>query len=141
MSPASRPHRSAWPPLISSTAATSPRESMTPDAEKRLDALASLGDLGAGFALATHDLEIRGAGELLGEDQSGQIASVGYSLYMDMLEQAVLADKLGAPWIRFDNNLDTVVEDAGAHRRHRRRCHERNLPRRVLVGPEHREDR
>lgn len=68
---------------------------MTKDAQKRLDAIASLEDLGAGFALATHDLEIRGAGELLGDDQSGQIASIGFSLYMDMLEQAVEALKAG----------------------------------------------
>ena len=68
---------------------------MTRDAVKRLEAIASLEDLGAGFALATHDLEIRGAGELLGEDQSGQIATVGFTLYMDMLEQAVEALKAG----------------------------------------------
>ncbi|MGL6348809.1 MAG: transcription-repair coupling factor [Aeromonas sp.] len=62
---------------------------MSKDAAKRLEAIASLEDLGAGFALATHDLEIRGAGELLGDDQSGQIQSVGFTLYMEMLEQAV----------------------------------------------------
>lgn len=68
---------------------------MTKDASKRLEAIASLEDLGAGFALATHDLEIRGAGELLGEDQSGQIATIGFSLYMEMLEKAVEAMKAG----------------------------------------------
>ncbi|MGR5471124.1 transcription-repair coupling factor, partial [Vibrio astriarenae] len=68
---------------------------MTKDAVKRLDAIASLEDLGAGFTLATHDLEIRGAGELLGDEQSGQIQSVGFSLYMEMLEQAVEALKEG----------------------------------------------
>ncbi|MGL6539672.1 transcription-repair coupling factor [Aeromonas hydrophila] len=68
---------------------------MTKDAAKRLEAIASLEDLGAGFALATHDLEIRGAGELLGDDQSGQIESVGFTLYMEMLEQAVEALKSG----------------------------------------------
>ncbi len=68
---------------------------MTKDAAKRLDAIAALEDLGAGFALATHDLEIRGAGELLGEGQSGQITSIGFSLYMDMLDQAVTALKEG----------------------------------------------
>ncbi|RDV27485.1 transcription-repair coupling factor [Alteromonas aestuariivivens] len=68
---------------------------MTRDAAKRLDAIAALEDLGAGFALATHDLEIRGAGELLGDDQSGQIASIGFTLYMDMLDQAVTALKEG----------------------------------------------
>jgi len=68
---------------------------MTKDAVKRLEAISQLEDLGAGFALATHDLEIRGAGELLGDDQSGQIASVGFSLYMDMLDKAVNALKDG----------------------------------------------
>ena len=68
---------------------------MTKDAVKRLEAIAALEDLGAGFALATHDLEIRGAGELLGDDQSGQIASIGFSLYMDMLDAAVKALQQG----------------------------------------------
>ena len=68
---------------------------MTKDAKKRLDAIASMEDLGAGFTLATHDLEIRGAGELLGEDQSGQMSQIGFSLYMEMLDQAVAALKEG----------------------------------------------
>ncbi|CAI0694498.1 Transcription-repair-coupling factor [Serratia fonticola] len=68
---------------------------MSTDAHKRLEAIASLEDLGAGFALATHDLEIRGAGELLGEDQSGQMTTVGFSLYMELLESAVDALKNG----------------------------------------------
>ena len=68
---------------------------MTKDAVKRLDAISSLEDLGAGFTLATHDLEIRGAGELLGEEQSGQIHSIGFTLYMEMLEHAVNALKEG----------------------------------------------
>ena len=59
---------------------------MTTDAQKRLEAIASLEDLGAGFALATHDLEIRGAGELLGEEQSGSMETIGFSLYMELLE-------------------------------------------------------
>lgn len=62
---------------------------MTKDATKRLEAISSLEDLGAGFALATHDLEIRGAGELLGDGQSGQINAIGFNLYMEMLEKAV----------------------------------------------------
>ena len=69
--------------------------SITADAEKRLEALASLEELGAGFTLATHDLEIRGAGELLGEEQSGQIEEVGFSLYTEMLDRAVRALKSG----------------------------------------------
>ncbi len=72
-----------------------PRSNMTRDAEKRLEAIEAAGDLGAGYLLATHDLEIRGAGELLGDEQSGQIHSVGFSLYMDMLERAVNALKRG----------------------------------------------
>jgi transcription-repair coupling factor (superfamily II helicase) len=67
------------------------RRSMTADARKRLEAIASLEELGAGFTLATHDLEIRGAGELLGAEQSGQINQVGFSLYSDMLARAVAA--------------------------------------------------
>src|SRR3990167_1127758 len=68
---------------------------MTAEAEKRLEAIASLKDLGIGFTLATHDLEIRGAGELLGEEQSGQMIEIGFNLYMDMLERAVNALKKG----------------------------------------------
>jgi transcription-repair coupling factor (superfamily II helicase) len=71
------------------------KKSMTADAEKRLEALASLEELGAGFTLATHDLEIRGAGELLGEDQSGQIAEIGFSLYTELLERAVKSIRSG----------------------------------------------
>jgi transcription-repair coupling factor (superfamily II helicase) len=58
-------------------------------------ALASLEELGAGFTLATHDLEIRGAGELLGEDQSGQMAEIGFSLYTELLERAVRSIRTG----------------------------------------------
>jgi len=71
------------------------KKAMTGDAEKRLEALASLEELGAGFTLATHDLEIRGAGELLGEGQSGQIAEIGFSLYTELLERAVKSIKSG----------------------------------------------
>jgi len=72
-----------------------PRSAITRDAEKRLEAIEAAGDLGAGYLLATHDLEIRGAGELLGDEQSGQIHSVGFSLYMEMLERAVAALRRG----------------------------------------------
>jgi transcription-repair coupling factor (superfamily II helicase) len=72
-----------------------PRNAMTSDAAKRLEAIESLEDLGAGFVLATHDLEIRGAGELLGEDQSGQIHEIGFALYMELLERAVEALRAG----------------------------------------------
>ncbi|HEX3603433.1 MAG TPA: transcription-repair coupling factor [Steroidobacteraceae bacterium] len=85
-----RSHHRAYAYLI-----TPPRKAMTADAIKRLEALESLEDLGAGFTLATHDLEIRGAGELLGEEQSGQIQEIGYNLYMELLERAVAALKSG----------------------------------------------
>jgi transcription-repair coupling factor (superfamily II helicase) len=65
------------------------------DAEKRLDAIQRASNLGAGFILATEDLEIRGAGELLGEEQSGNMQAIGFSLYMDMLERATKAIKNG----------------------------------------------
>jgi transcription-repair coupling factor (superfamily II helicase) len=71
------------------------QKALTPDAIKRLDALMSMHDLGAGFTLATHDLEIRGAGELLGEDQSGNMHTLGFTLYMTLLERAVKAIKSG----------------------------------------------
>ncbi len=85
-----RSHHQAYAYLL-----TPHPKAITKDAIKRLDAIASLEDLGAGFTLATHDLEIRGAGELLGDEQSGQIQSVGFTLYMEMLEQAVEALKEG----------------------------------------------
>ena len=71
------------------------RRAISADAEKRLDAIASMEELGAGFTLATHDLEIRGAGELLGEEQSGQMQEIGFALYSELLERAVRALKSG----------------------------------------------
>ena len=85
-----RSHHQAYAYLL-----TPSRKNMTPDAEKRLEAIANAQDLGAGFVLATHDLEIRGAGELLGDGQSGQIQAVGFTLYMEMLERAVKAIQKG----------------------------------------------
>ncbi|HBS79160.1 MAG: transcription-repair coupling factor [Pseudomonas sp.] len=85
-----RSHHQAYAYLL-----TPPRKAMTPDAEKRLEAIANAQDLGAGFVLATHDLEIRGAGELLGDGQSGQIQAVGFTLYMEMLERAVKSIQKG----------------------------------------------
>ena len=85
-----RSHHQAYAYLLT------PNEKLiSKDAKKRLDAIASLEDLGAGFTLATHDLEIRGAGELLGEDQSGSMSQVGFSLYMEMLDHAVNSLKAG----------------------------------------------
>ncbi len=85
-----RSHHRAFAYLI-----TPPKSLMTKDAIKRLEAIESLEDLGVGFTLATHDLEIRGAGELLGDDQSGQIQEIGFSLYTELLDRAVKALKSG----------------------------------------------
>ncbi len=81
-----RSHHQAYAYLL-----TPPPKTLTKDAQQRLEAISSIDNLGAGFVLATHDLEIRGAGELLGSEQSGQIESIGFSLYMDLLENAVKA--------------------------------------------------
>lgn len=74
---------------------TKPRMTLTPAAEKRLRVLGSLDTLGAGFTLASQDLDIRGAGNLLGEEQSGQMRDVGYELYQSMLEEAIAKIKAG----------------------------------------------
>uniref|UniRef100_UPI003F6BC394 transcription-repair coupling factor n=1 Tax=Marivita sp. TaxID=2003365 RepID=UPI003F6BC394 len=74
---------------------TKPRAKLTPAAEKRLRVLGSLDTLGAGFTLASQDLDIRGAGNLLGEEQSGQMRDVGYELYQSMLEEAIAKIKSG----------------------------------------------
>ncbi|VFS51488.1 Transcription-repair-coupling factor [Budvicia aquatica] len=101
-----RSHHQAYAYLL-----TPHPKAMTTDAVKRLEAVASLEDLGAGFALATHDLEIRGAGELLGDDQSGQITTIGFSLYMELLESAVDALKEGRePSLDDLTNNQTEVE-------------------------------
>ena len=85
-----RSHHQAYAYLL-----TPPGKRVSKDAQKRLDAIAEATDLGAGFTLASHDLEIRGAGELLGEEQSGQIQGIGFTLYMEMLEQAIEAIREG----------------------------------------------
>jgi transcription-repair coupling factor (superfamily II helicase) len=79
-----RSHHRAYAYLVAP-----PRAALTADAVKRLEAIDSLDDLGSGFVLATHDLEIRGAGELLGDTQSGQIQEIGFSLYTELLARAV----------------------------------------------------
>lgn len=96
-----RSHHQAYAYLL-----TPHEKAMSKDAIKRLDAIASLEDLGAGFTLATHDLEIRGAGELLGDEQSGQIQSIGFTLYMEMLDQAVEALKEGK-----EPSLDDILRE------------------------------
>jgi transcription-repair coupling factor (superfamily II helicase) len=81
---------------------------MNADAHKRIDAIQAASTLGAGFTLASHDLEIRGAGELLGDDQSGHMQKIGFSLYTEMLEKAVAAIKSGkSPDIAL-NQDDTI---------------------------------
>jgi transcription-repair coupling factor (superfamily II helicase) len=74
---------------------TKPRTRLTPTAEKRLRVLSSLDTLGAGFTLASQDLDIRGAGNLLGEEQSGQMRDVGFELYQSMLEEAIAKIRAG----------------------------------------------
>lgn len=85
-----RSHHQAYAYLL-----TPNEKSLTSDAVKRLEAIVSLEDLGAGFTLATHDLEIRGAGELLGEEQSGNMHAIGFNLFMEMLDRAVNDLKAG----------------------------------------------
>ncbi|MGY4876386.1 transcription-repair coupling factor [Vreelandella aquamarina] len=85
-----RSHHQAYAYLM-----TPPPKAMTRDAIKRLEAISASDDLGAGFTLASHDMEIRGAGELLGDEQSGQMETIGYTLYMEMLDRAVKAIRAG----------------------------------------------
>jgi transcription-repair coupling factor (superfamily II helicase) len=85
-----RSHHRAYAYLI-----TPPKSAITGDALKRLEAIEASGELGAGFSLSTHDLEIRGAGELLGDEQSGQIQEIGFGLYTELLERAVAALRSG----------------------------------------------
>jgi len=85
-----RSHHQAYAYLL-----TPDQRNITKDAKKRLEAIGNLEDLGSGFILATHDLEIRGAGELLGDEQSGHMQTIGFSLYMELLDKAVNALKSG----------------------------------------------
>ncbi|MFA9499319.1 transcription-repair coupling factor [Mannheimia sp. E30BD] len=96
-----RSHHQAYAYML-----TPPPKTLTKDAEQRLEAMSTIDNLGAGFALATHDLEIRGAGELLGSEQSGQIESIGFSLYMDLLENAVKALQEGR-----EPTLDEITQN------------------------------
>ncbi|PIB24759.1 transcription-repair coupling factor [Amylibacter kogurei] len=84
---------------------TKPRKPLTPTAVKRLRVLGSLDSLGAGFTLASQDLDIRGAGNLLGEEQSGNVREVGYELYQEMLEEAIAKMKAGS--------LEGLTDDSG----------------------------
>lgn len=111
-----RSHHQAYAYLI-----IPPKEYLSSDAAKRLEAIASLDQLGIGFTLATHDLEIRGAGELLGEEQSGNMHEIGFTLYMDLLSRAVDALKAGkepdldasflTPTSEIDLHLTALIPD------------------------------
>lgn len=89
-------------------------KSISPDSRKRLDAIEASGELGVGFTLATHDLEIRGAGDMLGDGQSGQIEAVGFALYMDLLERAVKAIKDGKT-PDLDSALEPTNQEVNLH--------------------------
>jgi transcription-repair coupling factor (superfamily II helicase) len=104
-----RSHRQAYAYLL-----TPHPKAMTPDAVKRLEAIEAAGELGVGFTLATHDLEIRGAGELLGEEQSGQIESVGFSLYTELLDRAVRTIREGRT-PDLDAPLEPVSQEVNLH--------------------------
>ena len=97
-----RSHHKAYAYLVIKS-----HQSLTNDAKKRLDAIASLEELGAGFMLANHDLEIRGAGDLLGENQSGKISDIGFNLYNDLLKRTVQAIKNNT---KFDIN-DAIIDE------------------------------
>jgi transcription-repair coupling factor (superfamily II helicase) len=114
-----RSHHQAYAYLLAP-----PPAAMTRDAVKRLEAIAGAEDLGAGFTLASHDMEIRGAGELLGEDQSGQMEAIGYGLYMEMLHRAVAAIRAGktpnieaplAQGVEVSLNLPALIPDDYLH--------------------------
>ncbi|MEX0902614.1 MAG: transcription-repair coupling factor [Pseudohongiellaceae bacterium] len=85
-----RSHHQAYAYLL-----TPPHGRMTADAQKRIEAIQAATALGAGFTLASHDLEIRGAGEFLGEEQSGHMQKIGFTLYAEMLDEAVKAIRAG----------------------------------------------
>jgi transcription-repair coupling factor (superfamily II helicase) len=99
-----RSHHQAYAYLL-----TPPEEALSANAKKRLEAIQAMEELGAGFYLAMHDLEIRGAGEVLGESQSGEIQQVGFNLYTQMLERAVRSLKSGRP-VDLEQPLDVATE-------------------------------
>ena len=99
-----RSHHKAYAYLIIKS-----HQSLTKDAKKRLDAIASLEELGAGFMLANHDLEIRGAGDLLGENQSGKISEIGFNLYHDLLQRTIRAIKHGKK-LNIEETINEQIE-------------------------------
>jgi transcription-repair coupling factor (superfamily II helicase) len=91
-----------------------PNQKLTPAADKRLKVLNSLDSLGAGFTLASHDLDIRGAGNLLGEEQSGHIREVGFELYQSMLEEAVASLREGGAETQADEQWSPTINVGSA---------------------------
>lgn len=101
-----RSHHRAYAYMI-----TPPKKLMTTDAIKRLEAIEASGELGAGFLLSSHDLEIRGAGELLGDEQSGQIQEIGLGMYTELLDRAVEAIREGKELtLDFDADAGPEIE-------------------------------
>ena len=103
-----RSHHKAYAYLVIKS-----HQSITANARKRLDAIASLEELGAGFMLANHDLEIRGAGDLLGENQSGKISEIGFNLYHDLLKRTIHAIKNNSKLNIRDTSLEEVEINPG----------------------------
>jgi transcription-repair coupling factor (superfamily II helicase) len=99
-----RSHHQAYAYLLAP-----PIKTLTRDAQKRLEAIEAIDELGAGFSLASHDLEIRGAGELLGEEQSGNIEDIGIGLYMELLDRTVKSMKSGKIM-----SFDDMVKNSGS---------------------------
>ncbi len=99
-----RSHHQAYAYLL-----TPNKNNMTPDAIKRIEAISAASTLGAGFTLASHDLEIRGAGEFLGEEQTGHLQRIGFTLYTEMLEEAVKAIREGRT-----PNIEAALQNASS---------------------------
>jgi transcription-repair coupling factor (superfamily II helicase) len=99
-----RSHHRAYAYLIIKS-----HQSLSKDAKKRLDAIESLEELGAGFMLANHDLEIRGAGDLLGDNQSGKISEIGFNLYHDLLKRTIDAIRSGRK-INLDEPINNEIQ-------------------------------
>ena len=99
-----RSHHQAYAYLL-----TPPEEALSKNAQKRLEAIQMMEELGSGFYLAMHDLEIRGAGEILGEEQSGEMQEVGFSLYARMLDKAVRSLKAGKA-VDLEGTVDVTTE-------------------------------
>ena len=86
------------------------KRTITVDSKRRLEAMTTINSLGAGFDLANQDLEIRGAGELLGAEQSGHIHSIGYTLYMDLLQEAIQCFEKGEKFEPKEDKEELTVD-------------------------------